>query len=111
MPKVNRKRPDAGTVRERAARFARYRDAGVPIGDAIRLALSPDPFNRKVTARAIPEFAARHGIHEKLASGAIYGSRRATDEVCAALAEELGGTSQDWWNLISPARETAAVPA
>lgn len=108
MPKGNRK-PTATMVREREERFARYRAAGVPIGDCIRLALSPDPFNRDVTLRAIPDFATRNRLNPKTTASEIYGGRRAADAVCAALAEELGGSQEFWRSLLSPTRETAAA--
>jgi hypothetical protein len=109
MPKVNRKA--AESAKQRGERFSRYLTALVPIGDAIRFALSPEPFDRKRTARAIPEFAARNGLNEKLAASVIYGTRRATEDVCAALARELGGEPDYWQKLLSPTRETAAVSA
>lgn len=105
MPKVNRRATES--TKERAARFARYLDALVPIGDAIRFALSNDPFDRQRTQRAIPEFAARHSLNEKLTASVIYGGRRATDDICIALTKELGGTADYWRNLLSPAREAA----
>jgi hypothetical protein len=104
MPKVNRRgKPDA------AERFARYREAQVPICDAIRLALSADPFDRELTKRAIPDFAARNGLDPKNTAHVIYGNRRATDTVCGALARELGRDTAFWKNLLSPAREAAAT--
>lgn len=97
MPKVNRKD-------ERAERFARYCAAGVPAGTAIQLALSPDPNDRKATSRAIPDFAARHRINPKLASHAIYGGRKPTDDLCVALAKELGGKADTWRSLLTAPR-------
>lgn len=103
MPKVNRKGND------KAERFARYREAQVPVCDAIRLALAIDPFDRELTKGAIPAFAARHGLDPKNTAHVIYGNRRATDDVCAALARELGRTPDFWKNLLSPTREAAAT--
>jgi hypothetical protein len=104
MPKVNRK----STKAERMQRFARYREAGVPIGDAIRLALSPDPSDRDVTKGAIPSFAARHGLDPKNTAAAIYGNRSATADLCSALVEEIGESADFWKGLLSPTREAAA---
>jgi hypothetical protein len=105
MPNVNRK----GRT-ERIERFVRYRNAGVPVCDAIRLALSPNPNDRDLTKRAIPAFAERHGLDPKNTAAAIYGSSpwRVSDDVCVALASELGETAEFWKSLLSPAREAAA---
>lgn len=105
MPKVNRKRTETPT--ERMQRFMRYVEAKVPIGDAIRFSLSPEPFDRKLTQSAIPDFAARHSIPPKLAASVIYGTRRATPQVCRALALEFGEDAEWWRALLSPTRESA----
>jgi len=107
MPKVNRK-GTAAEIRERQARFDRYLAAGVPTGDAVRLALSADPHDRERTQRAIPDFAARHGINSKLAAAAIYGGRKPTDDLCTALAAELGQGADYWMQLLWPRASAVA---
>lgn len=97
MPKVNRK-----GRREPSERYLRMRAAGVPVGDAVRLALSPDPDDRDKTVSAIPTFALRNHLDPKNSAKSIYGSRKPSDALLSALASELGGDVDFWRTQIWP---------
>ena len=69
--------------------------ADVSIPTAIKAALEP---------MTVAEFAAKHDLPPKALSNAINGNVRATEAVCLALAAELGGTVEEWDELLSIAR-------
>lgn len=94
-------------------------DAGSPVGDAIRIALWRRAARLGLTRgtnsySAISEFAARHdGLRNQRpnVSATIYGKRPATEEILAALVEELGGTPDEMrellWQAAKPLTATA----
>ena len=94
-------------------------DAGAPVGDAIRIALWRRAVRLGLTREtnsysAITEFAARHEpLKNQRAnvSATVYGRRPATDDIIAALVEELGGTTDEIRELLWQAAKplTAAV--
>ena len=83
-------------------------DAGAPIGDAVRIALWRRAVRLGLTREtnsysAITEFAARHDALKNQrpnVSATVYGKRPATDEILAALVEELGGTPDEMRQLL-----------
>lgn len=93
--------------------------AGVPIGDAIRLALhdrdraawgedsgQPEPDPRG----AITRFIARHGFKSRgNVSSMLHGGRAMSLDVAAALAEDLGTSVEDVRQLYKRAAEKSAA--
>ena len=76
--------------------------AGATAGEAIRVALP-------MTLSAL---ALKHGLPRSSTSEAFNGLRRATDAQVAALVAELGGTSEEWREVLQQARlEHAAAVA
>lgn len=69
-------------------------EAGVRVGTAIRECL---PVN-------LSEFAARHGLPRSSTNEAINGVRPATPAQIEALIAELGGTHEEWSELLRAAR-------
>ena len=84
--------------------------AGASIPSAIRLALEP------LTVQA---FAEKHGRNRNSVSNEINGNVRATDATIDALIAELGGSADEWRELLwlagkpapRDAEEPTAVPA
>ena len=90
MPDVNK--PIHATVLELIG-------AGAPVAMAIQVVLAGSR-EREDVRTAIPRFAERHGLNAKATASAIYGGRNAPDWVLAALTEELGGTQEQWRELL-----------
>lgn len=82
-----------------SARVLELVDVGVPVGDAVRIALAPTR-ERRDQRTAIPQFAARHERNPKAVAQGIYGHRPAPDWLVEDLAEELGGTPEQWRELL-----------
>jgi len=60
--------------------------------------------------RSIAAFARKHSLIRATASSQINGILRATDDVVAALIAELGGTSEEWRELLWLASRPATEP-
>lgn len=74
-------------------------DAGAPVSIAIQVALAPSR-EREDVRTSIPRFAERHGRNPKSAAHAIYGGRSAPDWLLEDLAADLGGTPDQWRELL-----------
>lgn len=74
---------------------------GVPVGDAIRLAVGG----------SIPMWANSHGIHRTEASMVIWSKRPATERVVAALAADLGTSEETIRALLWEGARPAAAAA
>ncbi len=66
-------------------------EAGVSIPVAVREALSP---------QTLREFAEKYAIPAPVVSDSINGNRRAPSRVIDALIAELGGTPEQWRELL-----------
>jgi plasmid maintenance system antidote protein VapI len=65
-------------------------EAGAPIPEAIRVALG----------MPVSAFALRYGLPRSSVANHLNATVRATDETIAALVQELGGTSDEWRELL-----------
>lgn len=74
-------------------------EAGAPVAMAVQLALAGSR-ERDDVRTAIPRFAERHGRNPKATAHAIYGGRSAPADLLADLSEELGGTPEQWRELL-----------
>jgi hypothetical protein len=81
-------------------------EAGVRVGTAIRecLASLDKPLS-------IAAFVAKHGLPRTSTHEAYNGQRVATDAQIAALVAELGGTADEWREILRQARIAAAYAA
>jgi plasmid maintenance system antidote protein VapI len=77
-------------------------DGGARIPTAVKEALLP---------LTLTEFADKHELPRSAVSNAINGNVRATDEMVAALIQELGGTVDDWRNLLWKAGKPESAKA
>jgi hypothetical protein len=75
--------------------------AGVPIAQAIKFAL----------AEPVSAWAGKHRIPRSTAINTINGIQRPTDQVVAALVAELGGTEEEWRELLWLAMKPAHLVA
>jgi hypothetical protein len=75
--------------------------AGLPAPEAIKFALGCP----------VSAWADRHSIPRSTATNVINGVQRSTDAVVAALAADLGGTENEWrevlWQAMKPAHMVA----
>ena len=82
--------------------------AGVPLGDAMRLALHASDLADGPTGtgaqpldprRSISRLAARYGLNRANTSSALHGNRALTPAMLAAVIDRLGGSSEKWVDL------------
>ncbi|HET8778008.1 MAG TPA: helix-turn-helix transcriptional regulator [Candidatus Limnocylindria bacterium] len=59
----------------------------------------------------VGEFADKHGLPRPVVSDVINGNRRAPDAYIAALVAEIGGTPEEWRELLWQAARPSHVPA
>ena len=90
-------------------------DAGAPVSTAIVVTLAGSR-DREAIRKATPAFAERHTRNAKAAAAGIYGTRIALERLFDDLAEDLGGTPDQWRELLrygdrlgSRALQSAAV--
>jgi hypothetical protein len=78
-------------------------EAGVSIPTAIKEALGI----------SVSEFAAKHGLVRSTAAGQINGLVRADEKIATALSTEVGGTVDEWldllWHATRPTRSSATA--
>lgn len=75
-------------------------EAGAPVSSAVQITLAGSR-DREAVRTAIPRFVERHKtLIRSAATSAIYGGRAPTDDLLEALAEELGGTTEQWKELL-----------
>jgi hypothetical protein len=77
-------------------------DAGAPISDAITIALKGEGF------ATIAAFAEKQGRDRSNITHAINGTRRASDADIEALMAVLGGTPDEWRELLHEAGRPSA---
>jgi plasmid maintenance system antidote protein VapI len=75
--------------------------AGLPITAAIKAAIGTP----------LSEFADRHAIPRSSVSNHLNGTVRATDDTIAALMKELGGSDEQWRELLWQAMRPAHLAA
>lgn len=75
--------------------------AGLPITAAIKAAIGTP----------LSEFADRHNLPRSSVSNHLNGTVRATDDTIAALVTELGGTAEEWRELLWQAMRPAHLAA
>jgi plasmid maintenance system antidote protein VapI len=80
-------------------------EVGARPGVAIREILFTD------RALTIAGFAMKYELPEKAVSNGINGNVRATEGLCAALANELGGEATEWAALLWEASKPASLVA
>lgn len=81
------------------SRVGQWIDSGIPIGDAIRIALGG----------SLPKFATRHELNRTNTASQVYGHRRPTDDVVRAIQKELGGSEDEIRKLLWLAAEPVAA--
>lgn len=80
--------------------------AGASIPTAIKEALS------QAGVTSVAAFAEKHGLARGSVANHINGTQRATDDTIAALVAELGGTADEWRELLwLAAKPSAGAPA
>jgi plasmid maintenance system antidote protein VapI len=79
--------------------------AGSSIPTAIKEALS------QAGCTSVAAFAEKHGLVRASVANHINGTVRATDDTIAALVEELGGTPDEWRELLWLAAKPTAISA